>query len=369
MVFLVHASELLNDWVSQNLSSALPFLENELMGNTVSQYLISLTLLLAILIAVKILYFLVKKYGGVLTKHTKTDFDDKLLDILEEPLVMAAGVFGLQYVLVFLTLPEGLADNLIQILFVITGAWFLIRLVDLLFEAVLAPMTDKSKSKLDDQLLPILRKGLKAIVLIVTGIFVLSNFGYDITALLGGIGIAGLAIGMAAKDSLSNLLGSFSIFGDRPFEVGDAVSVANYSGTVQEVGMRTTRIKTFDGTTVVVPNSQMANSPLENISKCHKRRILTNIGVEYSTSPKKMERAKAILKSVDSLDDGIEKGTTEALFDSFGDSALVIRFSYWVKQTSRRREIMDKVNSFVQKEFAKAKIEFAYPSQTVYLKK
>jgi MscS family membrane protein len=365
----LHAGELLREWARDNLVQYLPFLENEFFGNTVLQYSVALMIILGVLAVVKIVYFLIKKYGYRLTAHTETDLDDKLLDIFEEPFVLAVGVFGLRYALAFLTLPEGFADNLVQVLLVVTGAWFLVRLVDLLFEAVFMPLADKSKSKLDDQLMPILRKGLKAIVLIVTGIFVLSNFGYDITALLGGLGIAGLAIGMAAKDSLSNLLGSFSIFGDRPFEVGDYVSVAGSAGQVKEVGIRTTRIKTFDGTTLVIPNSDVANSTLENISKCHKRRILAEIGVEYSTSPEKLEKAKKILLSVPKIHEGIAPDSAEAYFTSFGDSALVIRFSYWVTQLSKRFEIMDAVNSYLQKEFAKNKIEFAYPSQTVYLKK
>ncbi|MFH1448745.1 MAG: mechanosensitive ion channel family protein [Candidatus Micrarchaeota archaeon] len=354
------------------MADIFPFLNNVFFGNTVLQYAESLLIILASVVVAKVMYYLIKKYVYSLTAKTKSDLDDVLVDIIEEPAVFIIVILGIWYSRTPLTLtPElnGFFNGLIGTLITLDIAWLLIRVSDVLIQRYLVPLTEKSKSKLDDQLLPILKNGIRSIIVILALLSIFSNFGYDITAIIGGLGIAGIAIAMAAKDSLGNLLGGATIFTDRPFEVGDEVKIGGVVGNVEEVGMRSTRVRTFEGTLVIVPNADVAGSAIENYTKAKTRRVRFNVGVEYDTSPKKIEEAKRIIKDIMKKTEGLDNKNVSVYFTEFGDSALNLMVTYHVKDTSRRFELMDVVNTAINKEFAKAKIGFAYPTQTVYVKK
>jgi MscS family membrane protein len=346
-------------------------LSDTYFGNTLLQYIFALLILLGTAIAAKIIYFIIKKFIHSIAAKTETDLDDLLLKALEKPIVFFIIVLGLSISVTPLTLEKDLLatfNNLIGVLITLNVAWLVVALIEVGVDKFIVPFTKESRSKLDDQLVPIFKNGLKSIVFILAILTVISNFGYDVTAVLGGLGIAGLAIAMAAKDSLSNLLGSATIFTDRPFEVEDAVNIGSHGGSVEEVGMRSTRLRTWNGTLLTLPNAVVANSAIENYSKSSRRRIRIKLGLEYGTSSKKIEKAKDHLKEIVNKTRGVDPDNCSVHFAEFGESAIQLMLTYYILETSRYWDIQDEVNTQIKQRFEKSGIEFAFPSRALYVK-
>lgn len=226
-------------------------------GNSVQEWGTSLIIILCFVVAAKLVYFIIGKTIKRLAAKSKTKLDDILVDMFEEPAVFAIAVWGAWYGFSRLTFSElGMTriDNIFNGLIVFIIAWFIVRLFDAIFTEYLVPIADKSKSDLDDQLLPIVRKGVKIIVWTIAVIIALNNAGYDVTALLAGLGIGGLALAMAAKDTVSNIFGGVTILTDKPFKIKDRIIINGFDGFVEEIGLRSTRIRTLEGRLVTIPN-------------------------------------------------------------------------------------------------------------------
>lgn len=348
-----------------------PILSAMYFGNTLLQYLETLLIVLGTVIVAKVAYYIIKKYVQALTARTATNLDDLLLAELEKPFLFFILILGLNFSVTPLTLPAGVASfffNLIKVLLTLNGAWVVSALIDVAFEEFLVPYAKKSKSKLDDQLVPILKTGATIVVFALTILTIISNFGYDITAVLGGLGIAGIAIGLAAQDSISNVIGSATIFTDRPFELEDVVKVDGVVGKVEEIGIRSTRIRTLDGTLTTIPNATIAKGTIENYTKANRRRVQIKLGVEYGTSSKKLDKAKELLMDIVTDTRGVDPDDCAVHFLEFADSTLQLQLTYHIIETSRLFDIQDEVNSRIKEEFEKANIEFAFPSRAIYVK-
>jgi MscS family membrane protein len=197
-----------------------------------------------------------------------------------------------------------------------------------------------------------------------------SIFNVNIAALATGLGIGGIALAMASKESLENLLGSFTIFFDQPFTVGDVVTVGSVTGTVEKVGFRSTRIRTFDKSLVTVPNKKMIDAELDNLGLRPVRRVKFNIGLTYETSA---EQIKEIVKEIQEMVNLHEKTNQDGKvrFQEFGSSSLDIMVMYFVN--SPRWEdlinVKEDVNYKIMEIVKKHKSDFAFPSSTIYLQK
>jgi MscS family membrane protein len=196
-------------------------------------------------------------------------------------------------------------------------------------------------------------------------IVALNNAGYDVGALIAGLGIGGLALAMAAKDTVSNVFGGFTVFTDRPFVVNDRVRVAGYDGTIKEVGVRSTRLQTLEGRIVTIPNSTFSDSPVENVSLEPSRKVIVDLGLTYDTSPEGMRRAMEILQEITADSEGVEDNVITA-FTAFGDSAMTIKLIYYIAKSADILATQSEVNMQILERFSAEKLEFAYPTQTVY---
>ncbi len=351
--------------------SQYPVLSKAVFGNTLLQYLEMLLILMATLVTAKVLYYIIKKYAQALVAKTETDLDDLLLKALETPFILFVLIIGLNFSVTPLTLPADIAGmfaNLIKVLLILNAAAVVAAIIDVLFDEFLVPYAKKSASKLDDQLVPVLKNCARAIVFALTVLTIVSNFGYDIAAVLGGLIIAGIAIGLAAQDSLSNVIGSAAIFTDRPFEIEDMVKVDGTTGKVEEIGIRSTRIRTLDGTLVAIPNAIVARASVENYTKAAKRRVQLKLGLEYNTTGKKITKAKEIAKDILRNTRGVDPDDVTVHFIDFADSQLLLMLTYHIVETSRLFDVQDEVNSRIKDGFDKAGIEFALPSRTIYVK-
>lgn len=245
-----------------------------------------------------------------------------------------------------------------------------LRFVDY-FGIVFLKKADKTESKMDDQLIPfIIELGKIAVYIVLFFVLLSKIFDIDVTALAAGVGIGGIAIAMASKESLENLLGSFTIFFDKPFLVGDLVSTGSITGTVEKVGFRSTRIRTFDKSIVTVPNKNMISTELDNLGKRKVRRSRFYIGLTYDTT---IEQMKKVVNEIEKLINEHPKTDQEGRvkFQEFGASSLDIMVLYYVNSTKWDDfiDVKEDINFKIMEIVNNNNCDFAFPSTTVYLQK
>jgi MscS family membrane protein len=343
-------------------------LQQSYYGNTVEAWLTSLIIIVLSVLLGKAVYWIFSKVVRVFTKKSETKIDDILVDMVEEPVVFLIIVSGIWFGLHLLTLPEGVVavvGNAYHIIFALLVGWMLSRLFDAIYVEYLQPWVAKTENDLDDQLMPILRKGVKTIIWAMAIIIGLNNAGYDVAALLAGLGIGGLALAMAAKDTVSNIFGGFTIFTDQPFRMGDRIVVSGYDGTVEEIGIRSTRLRTLDGRSVAIPNAKFADAPVENISREPSRKIVLNLGLTYDTTPQQMQQAMDLLKDIGDGNQNTEEKTLIG-FNGFGDFAMNILFIYYIRKEADILDTQTEINMAILTKFNDNGLEFAFPTQTLY---
>ncbi len=349
----------------------MELLHKTFYGNTILEWGLAAAGILLSFIVAKTLYWLIGHFVKTIAKRTENRFDDILVDMLEEPAVFAMIITGIWYSLQMLQLSSTIQIVLSKsyyVLIIFTVTWFVTRLFDAVVETYLVPYVRETEGKLDDQLLPIVRKGFKLSVWAIAIIVALDNAGYDVKAVLASLGIGGLALALAAKDTVANLFGSFTIFVDKPFVVGDRIKVKGYDGFVREVGIRSTRLQTLDGRMVTIPNQFVANESIVNVTSEPSRKITMDLGLTYDTTPERMEKAMTILQEIAVRHPDIEENVVTA-FTEFLDSALNIRFIYYIKKGAPVFDTQNAVNMAILKRFNEEGLEFAFPTQTIYTKK
>ncbi len=339
-------------------------------GNTASAWLTALAIMVGALLLGKLGYWIFGNVVKKLTVKTKTKLDDLIIDMIEEPIVLVISIGGIWYGFNTLEVPARAATwmgNALHFVIILTIAWLVSRLLDALYREYLVPIASRTETDLDDQLLPILRKGTKIAVWCVGLIVALNNAGYDVGALIAGLGIGGLALAMAAKDTVSNIFGGFTIFSDRPFNLNDRVKVAGYDGFIREIGVRSTRLQTLEGRIVTIPNSTFSDSPVENVSLEPTRKVAVNLGLTYDTTPEKMKRAIACLLEIAAQEQTVDDNALVS-FTEFGDSAMNILFIYYIKPDADILGTQTAINMAILESFNRESLEFAFPTQTLYTK-
>ncbi len=260
----------------------------------------------------------------------------------------------------------------------IAAVWYLFNLVGAL-DVLIRRVVGHSECTLDEQLTPLIRKSLRLLVLLLGAMFVLQSvFDQNIGAWLAGLGIAGLAVSLAAQDSLKNIFGSITILLDRPFHIGERIIFAGYDGTIEEIGFRSTKVRTLTGHQVNIPNSKIVSESVENIGRRPTIRRLMNVTITYDTPREKIEQAVSILRELleeDGLREPIHPTVGEnefpprVFFNDFNADSLNILVLYWYAPPAYWdfMEHAERLNLRIFEEFEKAGIEFAFPTQTLYL--
>lgn len=306
--------------------------------------------------------------------RTDTELDDVLLAAAGKPVEWLILVIGLLMTVHLLNPPievfplVPLANYAGRVISIVLGAWFMWRLVDG-FGAYFSARASQSTSALDDQLVPFVTKTLK-IFLILTGVLVVAqNMGYSISGLIASLGIGGIAVAMAAKDTIANVFGSIMLLIDRPFTIGDWIKTSEFEGVVEEVGFRSTRIRTFAKTVVNVPNSMLANMVIDNIDARPKRRVKIRIGITYDTTPALMQQAITGIEKILKYHIGVDQEFSLVKFDEFEDSSLSI-FLYYFTNTTHWEEylqIRQEVNMQIMELLESLGLQFAFPTRTVHV--
>ncbi len=354
------------------LGMEIPFLDATLMGNTAWQYLLMFTIIIASLVLGKIVHILVKsRISG--KDEKKGTLETVLGKILGGPIVLLIFLGGLYFGFHQLSTGTEIFQFLDSVLFVVgtvIAAWLIIRFFDTIADYYLRSLVTRTKSELDEELLPVVHKSIKAVIVVLAVLIIFDNLGYDVTAIIAGLGIGGLAIAFAAKDTIENVFGGFSIFLDRPFKLKDRVKIGNVYGNVVEIGLRRTRIKTLENTIVTIPNSQINKQNVENYYRPDvSQKVKFSLALNYNTSTKKIKEGLEIIKKAIKGTKGVIEKEPFVKFLSFGESSLNILVIYWVKSFDYKSSSRHDVNMKIKERFEKAGIEFAYPTRTVYLEK
>ncbi len=275
-------------------------MQEEWLGLQIWQYIALFLWLLIGIVLRKIFEFFFENYARRLVGRTSTRWDDRLIEESEKPIsfLFMIGFFWATYTNLMLSVNTNYyLSTILDVAFLGSFIWLFYNLINVL-TLYLDDLTAKTESKLDDQLVPLIRKTLKVFVVVIGIIFILQNNGINVTSLLAGLGLGGLAIALAAKDTLANFFGSITIFTDQPFQVGDLIKTSNAEGIVEEVGFRSTRLRTLYDSAVSVPNSILANTEIDNLGLRRQRRLNTTLNLTYDTSPQQMEAFVEGIKSI-----------------------------------------------------------------------
>lgn len=285
-------------------------------------------------------------------------------------LSILAGVMLGRRGMVFSPETDSLLDTLISVLFVGAMGFLFYRLVEvpcLYFQK----KAEATESKLDDMVAPVLRSCLQVAVVVLTLVQIAQTLSdKPITSIIAGLGIGGIAVALAAQDTVKNFFGSLVLIADKPFKIGDRLVIDGHDGPVEKLGLRSTRIRTLDGHVVSIPNGELANKTIQNIGERPYIKQVMNITITYDTPSEKIDEALAILKAALDNHEGMDpEFPPRIFFNAFNDASLNILVIYWYHPPDywTFMEFNENLNKRIFREFNEAGIDFAFPSQTLYL--
>jgi len=360
-----------SSWFTFLIDQMPEWTNNEWFGIKIWQYLAVFFWILIGLILMKVFEFLLDNYVRRLAQKTKFTWDDDLIDGIEKPsgYIFVTAFFLLTYSnLQFSVTVSHALSVFLEVALSAAVVWLFYNLADV-FSKYLTVVTSKTETELDDQLIPLIRKTLRFFVLVMGVIAILQNNGVNVASLIAGLGIGGLAVALAARETLANFFGSVTIFMDRPFKIGDWIKSGNVEGTVEEVGFRSTRIRTFYNSLVSVPNSNLANADIDNLGLRKYRRLKTVLNLTYSTTPEQMEAFVEGIKAIVKANDHFRQDAYEVHFNSFGAHSLDVLVYVFFDVPDWSTELQQRHN-FLLEILRLAKevgIEFAFPTQTLHM--
>lgn len=362
MEFIYFTAELINAQVLNRI----------IFNNSVKDYLVALGVFVIGLIVLKIFKMIVLAKVKKIVNHTITEFDDLIINTVDSVGGPFYFFFSLFFALKFVSVPE-IISRVVYYILLIIGVYYAVmglqNIIDYGFKKLLKKRQQDDKGKFDPHIINLFRKISRIVIWSIAILIFLQNLGYDISALIAGLGIGGIAIAFALQNILSDIFSSFTIYFDKPFEVGDFIIIGSDMGTVKQIGIKSTRIQTLQGQELVVSNRELTETRVNNYKKMKKRRIVLTFGVVYSTPVEKLKKIPEIIKKI--IDDIEITDLDRIHFNKFGEFSLDFEAVYYV-DSSEYNDYMDtqqNVNLAIKEQFEKEEIKFAYPTQTVYVNK
>jgi small-conductance mechanosensitive channel len=340
------------------------------LGNTVLEY----TTCAGMILLGLILIFL---FNRVFDKNQKYIFyvTDKLTGIIKE-IKIQKYITPLLFVIVTYAsikttlILGGKIKQAVYILFLIAVTYFGLRLLSAAVRASLISYfkrREKDYHEVEHKV-----NGISTfnniVIWILGSIFLISNIGFDISAVITGLGISGIALALASQNILRDVFNYFIIFFDQPFQIGDFISLSNISGTIEKIGIKSTRITSLSGEEIIIPNSDLANAQVHNYKNMEKRRIVFTLTVVYQITHEQLESIPGIIKAIIDKTECAE--FDRAHFQSYGDSGIIIEIVYFVLSSNPNiyMDTQQKINLSIFKEFGERGIEFAYPTSKIYVR-
>jgi len=345
--------------------------EQTVLEQPLWKYLASLIYIALAFYVAKILDFVVSVWLKRLTAKTETKYDDLLLELLHGPVKVVAFVILMNIGLGIFEWPAR-AQIYISRAFILVVAgsvtYVVLKIVDLLLGIWREKIVSPPDRVFAEQLFPFISKVAKTAIIIAAVLVTAENLNWEIKSLLAGLSVGGLALGLAAQDTVANLFGAVAIFLDKPFHIGDRIRVEGVDGMVETIGLRSTAVRSLDGHHVTIPNKLMGNAIITNITRRPTIKTEMNLGLTYDTPAEKVRRATALLEEIFRAN----PRTADLLisFNKFADSALNIFVVHVWNGTDGKQHFaeMQELNLQIKARFDAEKIEFAFPTQTVYVK-
>lgn len=336
-----------------------------------SKYLIALIFFVAFFLLSKAFVYIVEVVVIALTKKTKTNIDDLIVERTNKPISWLLIFIGAKIAVEYLDLANGFGvamDNIFASLLYLTTIYLIAVVVIVIIDYWGVKVAKKTKSSIDDALVPLFKKTVKVVFVILAVLYVLPIWNIDITSILAGVGIAGLAIGFAVKDTLANIFGGVSLIMDRSIKVGDRIEVDGVLGIVQDVGIRATRVKTFSNELVIIPNGVISTATLKNYHQPdHNARVDVEFGVEYGADPDKVK--KIVLAEIKKIKNVLKEPEPSVRFMNMGASSLDMKAMFWVDAIEKAFDAKEEGNTRIYNVLNKAKIGIPFPQMDVHLKK
>lgn len=344
-------------------------LQTEVGGYPLWQYCASFLWILLAFAVAQLIDFVMTQQLRRITARTRTDIDDKLIEVLHMPVKAAVTLVMLNAGVHVFTWPDWVEKILSTAFAVAVGGtiiYLALRLVDLLMIVVERKFFsgDAQTARL---MMPVLRKSLKVFVTIIGALTLAQYMGLPITSVVAGLGIGGIAVALAAQNTLANVFGTITILADRPFRVGDRVQIDKFDGTVETIGLRSTRLRTLDGHLVTLPNKIVADSGITNISLRPNIRQLFTISLTYDTTPEKMREALQIARDV--IRNHPLTHDCIVNWRDYGPHSLDIFVVYWAKTTDFKQFLaaLEEINLELKARYDAAGLNFAFPTRTIHL--
>jgi MscS family membrane protein len=340
-------------------------------GIPIWQYVSSLIYIFLAFYVSKMLDTLITGRVRAWASRTKTTLDDVMFELLRGPVRLVSFVILLHLGMGVYAWPavlEGFLSKVLKVIVAGSITYVLLKGVDAVVSVWGTRTATGGNEQFSRQLMPLIRKSLKVFLVVVAVLVTSQNLGLNVTGLIASLSIGGLALGLAAQDTLANLFGAVAVLVDRPFRVGDRIQIDNLDGVVESIGFRSTRVRNLDGHLITVPNKTMGNATITNVAMRPNIRTLMTIGVTYDTSPAKVKRATEVLGEIYrahpmTLDVWIS-------FDKFADAALNISVIHWWNGTVYKDYLagMQELNLQIKERFDAEGISFAFPTQTIYVR-
>lgn len=334
----------------------------------INKWLYALVLTILFYLAAKLIAWILRVVVHAFVKKTKTNVDDL---ILEKTKIWFVGLFFFIALRIWVipVLNGGILEKINNSVIV-----FLITMIVIVIAGISINVWGKiwarrTKSTLDDNLLPLFRK-LSNVILGVAGLlFILKIWSIDVTPFLAGAGVAGLVLGLALKDTLANIFGGISLILDKNFQIDDVIKLSSGEiGKIMDIGLRSTKVSTFDNELLVIPNANLANATIQNFAQPEpKARVVVEFGVVYGTDVEKVR--KTVLSAINKVENVLDDPKPRVYFNTMGDFSLGFRLFFWVDNYTKRFNAKEKATEAVYNSLNKAKIGIPFPTQTVYLKK
>ena len=342
------------------------FLDRQVLGNPIEAYLFFIGTFVVFYAGGKVASLLVRHLVSRLAWATKNQYDDVIVEALRGPLMAVMVLMGLRMGALCLhdnTSISRLVVRGVAVAIVVVVGWFSARLWHACVDRFLVPLSKREGARLEPMLIPVLRRIVVGGIWVFTIIIAASDLGYNIVSLLTGLGIGGLAVALAAKDTLSPMVGGVAIFMTKPFAVGHYIRVDQTEGTVEEIGLRATTLRTKGGSIIIVPNDRIINATIVNRFRDGASKVTVRLGAPYDLSADELDRLCAELKLVVTGLPGVDAARGGCKVDSLGDFAINLRLSYWVADPRRYGEAQHAVNLAIKRKFDDLGVEFPYPTQ------
>ena len=345
------------------------FLNQIYFGNTILKYITAIGIFVLIITVVKIFRLIVLKRLKKWAAKTQTTIDDFILNGIKKSIVPILYYSAIYFAARSLSLSDSVR-NILDVLSIVVVTFYIIRLITSTLDYSIKSYSAKQDAA--DQKAKQLKSISTLARIIIWGVglvFLLDNLGFNISAVVAGLGIGGIAVALAAQTILGDLFSYFIIFFDRPFELGDYIKVGDKNGTIEHIGIKTTRIRALNGEQLVFSNTDLTSSRLHNFKKLQKRRIVFMLGVIYETHAEKLKLIPGLVKNIISEEENSDYDRGH--FKEFGDFSLNFEFVYYVLSSDYKTymDTQHNINMKIFNKFSEEGIEFAYPTQLVYMNK